>query len=564
MRSSRPRPPRAALLGALLLGVLPVPGRAQEREVVSKQVAVGKGEASLHLEFDQGSPLDVSLKGGQVRVDGKTLGRYQDGDALDASWRELVGRAVSLEDGALAAALRSWQPPAGSGQAADVGRSLDRALEDALQPPAAPPTPAATADVPGTAEAPSPPSGPLLRSLLRRSDRLRELADAVNGLDLGEAGIHLDEDVTVGPGETVDHDLIVVDGDVTVEGDVDGDVVLVGGTLDLRDGGRITGDVRLAADARLDRNGGDVEGSVENIEATAGSVPNQDELRRRIRQQVEREVRAQMEDSDSRDFARRYMTWSPLRSVGRGLGGLMENLVSILVLGVLLGGLAIHFAPDNLEVVTRTVRRSPMRTAMVGVAGAFVALPAWILGCVALAVSIVGILAIPFWILLFPVAVALAMALGYVASAQIVGEWVARQHIQRLEWVRVSNPYSTVIAGVAALMTACMLANVLQMAGPWTGIFQGLLTFIGVMATLAAALMGFGAVLLTRGGRQPEYPDGGFDDWDMGGLGDMGPTSPPSGPSTADPGGAGATYAGPEEPAADPGATPRGEGEEGR
>ncbi|MBW3534518.1 MAG: hypothetical protein KY453_04780 [Gemmatimonadetes bacterium] len=169
-----------------------------------------------------------------------------------------------------------------------------------------------------------------------------------------------------------------------------------------------------------------------------------------------------------------------------------------------------------------------------------------VLGFVALAISIVGILAIPFWAVLFPLAVALAIALGYVAVAQILGEWVAQQRYQRLDWVRAGNPYSTVVAGVGALMVAFMLSNVLEMAGPWTGVFQGILVFLGVLATLAAAITGFGAVLLTRGGRRAEY--GGFGDWDL----DLKSAAPP--PPASDGFGTGGSRSGPSSGAREAGA----------
>src|SRR5690606_26208091 len=109
-------------------------------------------------------------------------------------------------------------------------------------------------------------------------------------------------------------------------------------------------------------------------------------------------------------------------------------------------------ARERLDAVAEAARRNPLQAGVVGLAGAFLVVPAWVLGCVALVITIVGILAVPFWIVLFPVAVALAAGLGYLAVAQGVGEWVARQRWPRMDWVRVGNPYSTMIAGVGTLM----------------------------------------------------------------------------------------------------------------
>ena len=102
---------RKALFGlALIPLLLPLPGRAQERVVVSKEVAVGRSEATLRLEFSDGAGLSLSLKDGSVVVDGDVVGSYATGDALEAAWRALLGEAVALDDGPLSQRLRDWSP----------------------------------------------------------------------------------------------------------------------------------------------------------------------------------------------------------------------------------------------------------------------------------------------------------------------------------------------------------------------------------------------------------------------------------------------------------------------
>ena len=98
--------------------------------------------------------------------------------------------------------------------------------------------------------------------------------------------------------------------------------------------------------------------------------------------------------------------------------------------------------------------------------------------------------------------------MGYLAVAQGVGEWVAHQRYPRLDWVRISNPYSTVVAGVGALMLAFIASDAIQLLGILRFIAV-LLASCGVMVSVAAVLVGFGAILLTRGGRSAEYAGGG-------------------------------------------------------
>ena len=141
----------------------------------------------------------------------------------------------------------------------------------------------------------------------------------------------------------------------------------------------------------------------------------------------------------------------------------------------------VAFAPRNLDTVAETARRSPGRAAMVGLAGTFLLIPVWVLGMVALAVSIVGIPVMIAWLPLFPLAAVAAAMLGYLAVARNVGEWLADSGYRYTDWIRKSNPVYTVFGGRAragALLhrraTSCAVV-------PFFGFFRGLLTFVGVM-----------------------------------------------------------------------------------
>ncbi len=475
-------------------------GEAQLRPVVSNQIAVSGSEASLLLEFDDGQTFSIELRDGRVLVDGEAVGRYTRGDELDLAWRNLLGRVISLDDGPLAEALEAWTPPDSLGpEAMETATLLDRALEKALaSPEAAAPAP------------PEPPAGlsaaqekRLVAALLNRVDRLRLLAEAMEDLSVRDLRIHVDEDVSVDADTELDATIVAVDGDVDVYGTVRGDVVVVGGTVRLHEGGRVAGDVRLA-EASLERDGGVVEGDVVEVPAREASArtPGVEELRKELEREIRREVLASV-----RQERRPSSPWSfvldPLRYVGRGLAGLLENLVTFLILAVV-AVFVVRFAGRNLQVVADTARRCPGRSAAVGIAGFILFLPVWILGTVVLAVSIVGIPALFVWIPLFPLAAFLAGGLGYLAVARNVGEWVGEQRYSSLDWLRGANTAYTVVAGLAVLMLAFVLANVVAMAGPWLGFLRGLLEAAGSIATGLAVVVGVGAVLLSRGGRLPD------------------------------------------------------------
>ena len=102
---------------------------------------------------------------------------------------------------------------------------------------------------------------------------------------------------------------------------------------------------------------------------------------------------------------------------------------------------------------------------------------------------------------------ALGAALGYLAVARNLGEWVASRNISGLDWLRPTNTFYAVTAGIGALLAFFVSASVLDIV-PLFGFFSGLLATLGTMATVATVLIGFGAVLLTRGGRQADFYHG--------------------------------------------------------
>jgi len=85
---------------------------AQLRDVVSKEVAVGRSEAALRLEFSDDGALEIAFEDGLVVIDGDVVGMFEPGDQLEAAWRSLLGQAVSLDDGELAIMLSDWSVPA--------------------------------------------------------------------------------------------------------------------------------------------------------------------------------------------------------------------------------------------------------------------------------------------------------------------------------------------------------------------------------------------------------------------------------------------------------------------
>ncbi len=202
-------------LPALGLALLVAPSTldAQLRDVVSKEVAVGRSDAALRLEFSDDGALEIAFEDGVVLINGDVVGMFEPGDALEAAWRSLLGQAVSLDDGELAIMLSDWSVPADlANEAADLARQVDRALEDALS----------SFDITVSNNSSSPPvsitgaAGSLLSLFLNATGELGLLGEALAGLR-GEFTIHVDEDVVVPAGETVHGTLVVIQGDARIE-----------------------------------------------------------------------------------------------------------------------------------------------------------------------------------------------------------------------------------------------------------------------------------------------------------------------------------------------------------
>jgi cytoskeletal protein CcmA (bactofilin family) len=478
---------------------LPAATYAQLRDVVAKEVSVGRDEATLHLEFSNGDALEISFDDGTVLLDGEAIGSFEPGGELDAAWRDLLSRAVALDDGPLSRMLDDWTVPADlAAELADIAQEIDQALEDALGESSV----RVASD--GGATSVTVNGGSLAEVLIRSLGRMGALEEALSGID-GDLRIHIDEDVVIPEGTVVRGTVVAIGGVTRVDGEIDGDLVVVAGDVELGEDSRVTGELRLA-EARVVRNEGEVGRVVDVVEEQEDS---ESELRDRIREELERELRGEVREevrreirSEMRQGEESFSLLAPFRPVARAVGGVAEKLVAILLLA-LFGAGVLAFAGDNVDVIAETARRSPGRSAMVGFAGTILLLPVWILGTVALAVSIIFIPVAIAWLPLFPLAACLAALIGYLAVARNAGEWLADSQYPWTGWIRKSNSWVTMLGGLVGLMFAFIAANVVSIA-PFLGFLSGLLVFAGVVITVIAVHVGFGAVLLTRAGRRRE------------------------------------------------------------
>jgi hypothetical protein len=311
---------------------------------------------------------------------------------------------------------------------------------------------------------------------------------------------------------------------------VRGDILVVDGEVELGDDARVDGDL-LWLDVRILGDRAAVRGEIRELTTLVARTEAQlrAELERDLRDSLRDALRAELQPRTpvrvGRDASR-----GAFRNIFSGIAGLFQTALSFVLLTAV--GLAVlYFFPRHFETVARTAHESTGRSALVGLAGLVLAFPTWILGIVVLAVTIIGIPVMLLWLPAFPLAVALAMGLGYLAVGWNLGRWVSRRSFQGLEGLDTSRPAAQIGTGVALLLGAFALAHLFKMGGPVLGVFHGLLTAVGVVLSMAAVVVGLGAVILSRAGRDRRYAG-------MGWSGDAGddPFGPEPDPFTPGPG----------------------------
>ncbi|CAN5625795.1 hypothetical protein BH23GEM10_BH23GEM10_10000 [soil metagenome] len=211
---------------------------------------------------------------------------------------------------------------------------------------------------------------------------------------------------------------------------------------------------------------------------------------------------------------------NPFRYITEGIAGIFSLLVTYVVLFSI--GVAVIFFGGRryIEGVADTARYATGRSLMVGVASAFLVVPAFVLGIIALVISIIGIPGLLVWGPGFPLAVVLSILLGYLGVAHAAGEALAERRFYVTDWFQRGNSYFFLLSGLGLLLALFLASYVVHMGGSWLQPIRGMLVFLGVVSTGVAVCIGFGAVLLSRGGTRPIRKSGMTSDSDLFGEGD--------------------------------------------
>ncbi|MDE2762103.1 MAG: hypothetical protein OXQ94_04535 [Gemmatimonadota bacterium] len=504
-RAARPK----LLLGAFacMAALVAVPADPQQRAIVANEVEVSPSEASLRLEFSDGEDLSVSFAGGRATVDGEFLGTYEPGGAADREWRDLLARVLPLSSGPLALELERWRPDPGlHGNEHDLLAALDGRFASAL---------AGMAGRGRNERAPDAERGQDLLEAMARSEDKEALARALDDVDPRSLGVLVDQDHIVRAGTSVGGGLLLVGGELDVRGRVRGDVIVVDGVLTVAASGRIDGDIHLV-ESRLNDSGGELGGEVTDVTQTLRREERQAE--EEIRAAVRRELGRALPDSGTR---RPNPFFWKVRSAARMT---FETLVFFAFVG-LFAWLVAGRARERVGVVVKAIAHQPARSAAVGFAGGFAVIPVYLAGIAALVVTVIGIPLLVVWVPLFPLVVLAAGFIGLVGIGHHVGRWVLGRGFRWLRWADRGPPSDGKLLGLGTLFAPFVAGEWLRVL-PFTGWVGDLLQVVGALAFLLAAVTGFGAVILTRGGTRPtrwidafeDYADEqeGLDGWSRG------------------------------------------------
>ena len=184
-----------------------------------------------------------------------------------------------------------------------------------------------------------------------------------------------------------------------------------------------------------------------------------------------------------------------------GLAGGASKLVAVFVSLACMGLGFMVFAPRQLETVADTVWHSFWRSFLAGLFAQPLLVPAFGMLIVGLALTVVGIVVIPFAILGFVAALVLAAIGGFIAVARTVGEIYLRRKMARGEVVQTWGSYRYIVYGLAGLLAVWLPVVLLG----WIPVAGTLLTVSAAIITWILATAGFGATIISRAGMRGTF-----------------------------------------------------------
>ncbi len=276
-------------------------------------------------------------------------------------------------------------------------------------------------------------------------------------------------DFSIGSNESVPGHLLVVQGTADVYGKLLGNLVTVEGDVVLHPGGVISGDV-LTLGGEVRDEGGEIGGEVRTFRSASvldAPLP----------------MRAAEPSAISTVFRR-----------AAGVAGVF------LTLGALGFGL-VMFGRPNLEVVSDTVSHSFGRAFATGLLGQLLLLPTFGMVVVGLILSVVGIVLLPFAVVVYALLVVVGVVGGYLAVAHAMGETYTRRRMALGAMIGSPNSYRYLLVGLGVLAAFWLAWSVFG----WVPVAGELIRGAAILVTWLLGTAGFGAALLSRAGIRENF-----------------------------------------------------------
>lgn len=289
------------------------------------------------------------------------------------------------------------------------------------------------------------------------------IAAALDSLHRDANGVALDRAAISSGARTIESaqrltgDAATWHGPLEIRGTVDGNAVAIGSDVVVLPGGHVRGDA-LSVGGQVRMAGGTVDGETRTISAfSVGPIAG--------------------------------ARLTPAQATQRALSLAVACFLILvaMALAVVIG------ARTHLETIASTIRTDFWRSFLVGLLGEVAAVPLFLLSMVALAITIVGILLIPFAAVAYALAVLGALDLGFLAMSLLAGDALLRGEGS----AREPRP---IVAHLVAGLTVFLVLWLLAGGAAYMGLAGSVLRLLAFLSTWIAATVGLGATILTRAG----------------------------------------------------------------
>ena len=268
-------------------------------------------------------------------------------------------------------------------------------------------------------------------------------------------------DFGLGTGDTLRGNLLVLRGTAEIFGRLEGNVVALDGDIVVHRGASVSGDA-LALSGRVRDADRAIEGEIRSLSSVEEPL---------------------------------VRSTGGLAVFRRGAG-----LLGVFLILAAIGVGLVTFARPTLETVSDTVRHSLGRAFVTGLVAQMLVIPTFGMLIVGLALTVVGVLLIPFAIAAYVLLFLAAVVLGILAMSHAMGETYTRRRMA-LGVLVSPNSYRYVGLGLTALLG---LWAVWALFG-WVPVAGTLVLGGASVVTWVLGTVGFGASLLSRAGIRPDF-----------------------------------------------------------